>query len=134
VAARPLREQLILATLVMLLPLATMLAWAGNVTYRKQVAQVAIEATAMATLVAAHIDESKPAGTAEINPFLERLRFPDPGDQHHRHGSIARRETRRAQERRAGLRRRTGHWHRRGDRTALEGRRRHSSVAGVVAD
>jgi len=79
VAARPLREQLILATLVMLLPLATMLAWAGNVTYRKQVAQVAVEATSMATLVAAYIDESKPAGTPEINPFLERLRFPDPG-------------------------------------------------------
>ena len=78
-AARPLREQLILATLVMLLPLATMLAWAGSVTYRKQVAQVGIEATAMATLIAAHIDESKPAGEADVSPFLQRLRLPDPG-------------------------------------------------------
>ena len=60
--ARPLREQFALATFLLLLPIAVVMAVAGTDAYRFQLRSLYTEAQAWARTIANFIDVSGPAG------------------------------------------------------------------------
>jgi C4-dicarboxylate-specific signal transduction histidine kinase len=74
-----LREQVFVATLVLLVPLAAVMTWAAGKTYSEQIAQVTAEAQALAGVIAAHIDEARPEDDGRLNEFLRRLPLPAVG-------------------------------------------------------
>lgn len=76
--ARPLREQITVATLVLLAPLTAIITWATSNTYNEQLGQVRHEARAIADVIAAHVDETHP-DVAGIQAFLNRLDLPEEG-------------------------------------------------------
>ena len=69
--ARPLREQFIVATLMLCVPVIAVLTWALGSTYSAQLAQLQSEARAIANSVVAHIESSGPEQDAEIQQYLE---------------------------------------------------------------
>jgi C4-dicarboxylate-specific signal transduction histidine kinase len=71
--ARPLREQLLLATLAVLAPVAIVLTWETVATVNKQLSQLEKEARQIATAVAAHIDQTTPRGDPLLKQFLEAI-------------------------------------------------------------
>ena len=73
--ARPLREQLAVATLLLLIPVSGVMTWAAGTTYSEQVAQLHQEANRLASVIAAHIDESGPQDAASLKAFLSHLQF-----------------------------------------------------------
>jgi C4-dicarboxylate-specific signal transduction histidine kinase len=77
--ARPLREQIAVATLVLLVPLAAVITWAAGQTYEEQLAQVRRESRALAVVIAAHVDVTGPEDDARLNEFLRMMALPDEG-------------------------------------------------------
>jgi C4-dicarboxylate-specific signal transduction histidine kinase len=75
--ARPLREQLAVATLLLLVPLSGVMTWAAGTTYSDQVAQLDREASRLASAIAAHIDQTGSEDPAALREFLQKLRFAD---------------------------------------------------------
>lgn len=78
--ARPLREQFALATFLLLLPIAVVMAVAGTDAYRFQLRSLYTEAQAWARTIANFIDVSGPAGDATLDPFLDSLPIPRGGE------------------------------------------------------
>jgi C4-dicarboxylate-specific signal transduction histidine kinase len=77
--SRPLREQIALASLLLLIPLGGVIIWAGRVTYLDQVAELTRESNRLAYAVAAHLDAvaaQAPLDAAELSPFLDRIPLP----------------------------------------------------------
>ena len=74
--ARPLREQFVVATVVLLLPVALVSALAFRTIYRSQSDQVNSEAVVHARLIARHIEVTGPQPEAVLKSFLEPLPFP----------------------------------------------------------
>ena len=73
--ARPLREQLAVATLLLLIPVSGVMTWAAGTTYSEQVAQLHQEANRLASAIAAHIEESGQQDPASLKAYLSRLQF-----------------------------------------------------------
>jgi C4-dicarboxylate-specific signal transduction histidine kinase len=73
--ARPLREQLAVATLLLLIPVSGVMTWAAGTTYSEQVAQLHQEANRLASAIAAHIEESNQQDPASLKAFLSHLQF-----------------------------------------------------------
>ena len=69
--ARPLREQFVLATLMLCVPVIGVLTWALGSTYSAQLAQLQSEARAIANSIVAHIDSSGPEQDAGIQQYLQ---------------------------------------------------------------
>jgi C4-dicarboxylate-specific signal transduction histidine kinase len=76
--ARPLREQFALATLLLLLPLAGVMAYAASSAYQLQLRLVYAEADRFARTVAAFVDVTSTDPVA-LDAFLERLPMPRGG-------------------------------------------------------
>jgi C4-dicarboxylate-specific signal transduction histidine kinase len=73
--ARPLREQLAVATLLLLIPVSGVMTWAAGTTYSEQVAQLHQEANRLASAIAAHVEESGQRDPASLRAFLGHLQF-----------------------------------------------------------
>lgn len=73
--ARPLREQLAVATLLLLIPVTGVMTWAAGTTYSDQVAQLDQEATRLASAIAAHIEETDQRDSASLSAYLSHLKF-----------------------------------------------------------
>jgi len=71
--ARPLREQLAVATLLLLIPVSGVMTWAAGTTYSEQVAQLRQEARRLASVIAAHIDASGRDDPAALDDYLRQL-------------------------------------------------------------
>ena len=69
--ARPLREQFALATFLLLLPIAGVMAVAGTSAYEFQLGLLHSDARASARTIANFIDAMGPAGDAVLDPFLD---------------------------------------------------------------
>jgi C4-dicarboxylate-specific signal transduction histidine kinase len=77
--ARPLREQFVVATFILLLPLVALITWGAGLMYSAQIAQVGRQTKMLASVVAAHIDRSRPEDDAQLSAFVHELNLPDPG-------------------------------------------------------
>jgi C4-dicarboxylate-specific signal transduction histidine kinase len=76
--ARPLREQFIVATLVLLVPVSVIMVLFGERTYRDQLVQLSEDAYVRATLVAAHIDAGGAAfQVGDLSAYLRRVPLPE---------------------------------------------------------
>jgi C4-dicarboxylate-specific signal transduction histidine kinase len=75
--ARTLREQLAVATLLLLIPVAGVMTWAAGTTYSDQVAQLDQEATRLASAIAAHVQETEQRDPAALVAYLSHLQFAD---------------------------------------------------------
>jgi C4-dicarboxylate-specific signal transduction histidine kinase len=73
--ARPLREQLAVATLLLLIPLSGVMTWAAGTTYSDQVAQLDQEASRLASAIAAHVQSSTHNDRDSLLAYLKHLRF-----------------------------------------------------------
>ena len=75
--ARPLREQLAIATLVLLIPVGAVMTWAAGAAYNDQLVQLRGEAQRVATAVAAHVDQGLPDGGGKLDDFLRAIPLPE---------------------------------------------------------
>src|SRR4029453_10840346 len=75
--ARPLREQVALATLVLLIPVGAVMTWAAGAAYNDQLVQLRGEAQRVATAVAAHVDQGLPDGGGKLDQFLGAIPLPE---------------------------------------------------------
>ena len=71
--ARPLREQFLLATLLVLIPVGAVITWAAAATYHQQLAQLLEDARSIALGIATHIDQSSPAEDARLQEYLLKI-------------------------------------------------------------
>jgi C4-dicarboxylate-specific signal transduction histidine kinase len=71
--ARPLREQFVLATLILLIPVSAVMTWSAGATYQAQLGQLQKEARVLVSAIARHIEQMGPAGDAGLNAFLSAL-------------------------------------------------------------
>jgi C4-dicarboxylate-specific signal transduction histidine kinase len=71
--ARSLREQFILATLTLLVPVVAVMTWALGSTYSAQLAQLRSEAAAIASAIAAHLDSAGPDQDRDLETFLKQV-------------------------------------------------------------
>jgi len=71
--ARPLREQFLLTTLVLLLPVVGVMIWAANTILTQQLDQLGDEAGRLAKAVAAHIDETNGSVAADYQRYLAMI-------------------------------------------------------------
>ncbi len=75
--ARPLREQFVVATLVLLVPVGAIMVLFGQQVYRDQLLQLGDDAYVLAATVAAHIDSGGEAvEVAGLDAFLRRVPLP----------------------------------------------------------
>ncbi len=78
--ARPLREQFVIATLVLVVPVIVIMLLFGQRTYKDQIHVLNQDAYVLAAAVVAHIDASDPAEDgAGLAVFLPRVPLPDGG-------------------------------------------------------
>jgi C4-dicarboxylate-specific signal transduction histidine kinase len=70
--ARPLREQFVLATLILLIPVSAVMTWSAGATYSKQLDKLHQDAGVLATTIARHIEQTGP-GADRLNAFLKAL-------------------------------------------------------------
>ena len=79
--ARPLREQLWLGTLGVLIPVVAVMTWAGRGTNEEQAEQLTADAHRLASAVAAHIARAGPGGDTpeSLEGYLSGLELPDAG-------------------------------------------------------
>ena len=75
--ARPLREQFVLATLILLIPVTAVMTWSASATYQQQITQLQSEARVLVGAVAGHIEQMGPAGDASLDAFLASLPLSD---------------------------------------------------------
>ena len=92
--ARPLREQFLLAVLVILIPVAVIITWTGRgSTYREETAQLRAEARLLASAVAVHLAFLPPdSGRRVIDEYLETIDLPAGAEvavAHEREGQVA---------------------------------------------
>jgi C4-dicarboxylate-specific signal transduction histidine kinase len=71
--ARPLREQFVLATLILLIPISAVMTWSAGATYQRQLGQLRQDARVLATTIARHIEQAGPDGDRTLNAFLKGL-------------------------------------------------------------
>jgi C4-dicarboxylate-specific signal transduction histidine kinase len=77
--ARPLREQFVLAALVLLVPVGVIMALLAARAYRAEVSQLEGDARAAATTVAGHIEAAGLAADGSLAAFLRRMPLPEGG-------------------------------------------------------
>jgi C4-dicarboxylate-specific signal transduction histidine kinase len=75
--ARPLREQLAVATVVLLVPVSAVMTWAAGTTYRDQIDRLNEEARTLATAIAKHIELMEPDPTRRLDEYLAAIDVPD---------------------------------------------------------
>jgi C4-dicarboxylate-specific signal transduction histidine kinase len=75
--ARPLREQLALTTLVLLIPVSAVMTWAAATTYREQIGQLEADARTLATAIAKHIELMEPEASFALTEYLAAIDVPD---------------------------------------------------------
>ena len=75
--ARPLREQFLLATLLVLVPVGAVMTWAGLSTYSGQMQQLMLDAQAVAGAVAAHVERATADTDAQFQDYLRAIPLPD---------------------------------------------------------
>jgi C4-dicarboxylate-specific signal transduction histidine kinase len=74
--ARPLREQFLLASLLVLVPVSIVMTWVSVASYREQLAQLQEDAQAVAFAAAAHVERSPQETDAEIQEYLKAIQLP----------------------------------------------------------
>lgn len=74
--ARPLREQFLLASLLVLVPVSIVMTWVSLSSYSEQLAQLQQDAYAVASAVVAHVERSPNETDAQINEYLKAIRLP----------------------------------------------------------
>jgi two-component system NtrC family sensor kinase len=75
--ARPLREQFLLATLVILVPVAAIMTWANRVAYRGETNQLKDDAVRLAAAIASHLATLPPDGSRNaIQAYIASLDLP----------------------------------------------------------
>jgi C4-dicarboxylate-specific signal transduction histidine kinase len=77
--ARPFREQFVVATFVLLVPLVAVVTWGANLLYSAQIEQMQQETRLLASAVAAHVNQSNGAGDGDLTKFLNELNLTDAG-------------------------------------------------------
>jgi C4-dicarboxylate-specific signal transduction histidine kinase len=77
--ARPLREQFAIATFVLIVPVGAVMAFSANTAYSAQLALIHAEGENLARTVAAHIENTGPAGDATLDAFLASLPWTEGG-------------------------------------------------------
>jgi C4-dicarboxylate-specific signal transduction histidine kinase len=93
--ARPLREQFLLASLVILIPVAAIMTWAGRgSSYDEETEQLTIEARRLASAIAVHIADLPPdrRDPRAIREYLQAIELPDGAEvavAHPREGQVA---------------------------------------------
>jgi C4-dicarboxylate-specific signal transduction histidine kinase len=71
--ARPLREQLLLATLILLVPVGVVMTWTASRTYRDQFNQLHADARIVATAIAKHIELMEPTPERRLGEYLDSI-------------------------------------------------------------
>jgi C4-dicarboxylate-specific signal transduction histidine kinase len=77
--ARPLREQFVLATVLLFVPVAAAITWSAALTYNEQVRELAREAGVLASTVGAFVDHGAPEAAdekASLDDFLGKIPLP----------------------------------------------------------
>ena len=92
--ARPLREQFLLAVLVILIPVAVIITWTGRgSTYLEETAQLHVESRLLASAIAVHLAFLPPeSGPRAIDDYLKTIDLPDGAEvavAHEREGQVA---------------------------------------------
>jgi two-component system NtrC family sensor kinase len=91
--ARPLREQFLLAILVILIPVAAIMTWTGRgSTYIEETQQLHGEARVLASAIALHLASLPPDGGRAVGDYLEALDLPAGAEvavAHEREGQVA---------------------------------------------
>ena len=75
--ARPLREQLVVATLILLVPVSAVMTWAAGRTYLDQFNQLHADGRTVATAIAKHIELMEPAPERRLAEYLQAIAVPD---------------------------------------------------------
>ena len=74
--ARPLREQLAVATVVLLVPVSAVMTWAAGTTYLDQIAMLHADARTLATAIARHIELMPPEPPERLRDYLSAITVP----------------------------------------------------------
>jgi C4-dicarboxylate-specific signal transduction histidine kinase len=74
--ARPLREQFLLASLLVLVPVGIVMTWVSVASYSEQLEQLRQDARAVAGAAAAHVQRSPHETDAEIQEYLKAIPLP----------------------------------------------------------
>ena len=74
--ARPLREQLAVATVILLVPVSAVMTWAAGNTYRDQIDRLHDEGRTLATAIAKHIELMEPDPAARLPEYLQSIHVP----------------------------------------------------------
>ena len=74
--ARPLREQFLVATLLVLVPVGVVMTWAYESTYFDQVEQLVLDAKAIAGAVAVHVERATTDTDAQLSDYLKAIPLP----------------------------------------------------------
>ena len=75
--ARPLREQFVLATLLLLIPVSGVIVWAFRSTYNEQVKLIRLESQQTAETIAAYLYATRSDRNQVLTQFLDKLPIPD---------------------------------------------------------